>query len=437
MIIKIIKVAVLFLSFHSCYGQSLPRKVFLGIRMEEITEDSRRIMEVGFDNGVLITEVFARSTAEAAGFKRGDILLALDEISVSSTTEVINYLKDKSPGEGFAWKIYRNKEKITGNATLQSLPEEQYNGLEMVYTQARTPLGEQRMIISKPITSSKLPVILFIGGIGCYSLDFPFDSSRSEVQLLNNLSRRGFLCARAEKPGMGDNVNTKTCAEVSFTEEMEGYIAMIDALKRRPDVDSNAIYIFGHSMGGVFAPLIAQRTRVKGIIAYGTIGSNFLEYLMKTRKTIAEAYGMTPENSDELVKNYCECAVYYFADKMTSGEVEKKKPGCKELVSIFDLRSRAYNQELYSFNIPALWKSYNGKALLLWGTADYIASQDDHEMIAAAINYYHPGNAAVKTVQNADHGMLTAQNFAAAKNNPGIYNQEVTEAVWNWLKTIK
>jgi esterase/lipase len=124
----------------------------------------------------------------------------------------------------------------------------------------------------------------------------------------------------------GDNSKScKPCNKVSLNEETAGYVEIVKAIKRRDDVDSNAVYIFGHSMGGVFAPMVAQQTHVKGIIAYGTIGSNFLEYLMKSRKTIAEAYEMSPEESDDLVKDFCECAVYYFADSMTTAEAAAKK----------------------------------------------------------------------------------------------------------------
>jgi pimeloyl-ACP methyl ester carboxylesterase len=305
----------------------------------------------------------------------------------------------------------------------------------MIYSEAQSSVGLQRIIISRPKNKMKMPAIVFIGGMGCYSLDFPLDSTRSEVQFLNYLTRSGFLCARAEKPGVGDNAKSCTpCNQVSLSEETDGYVQIVKAIKQRPDVDSNSVYIFGHSMGGVFAPLVAQKTSIKGIIAYGTIGSNFLEYLVKTRKTIAEAYQMNPEESDELVKDFCECAVYYFADSMTTAQATKKKASCGDYLGIFDLRARAYNEELYALNIPSLWKSYNGKSLLVWGESDYISSRDDHQMVADAANYYHKGNAEFITVKNDEHGMGTATSFQEAKNNPGPYNPELGKEVLKWLQ---
>jgi pimeloyl-ACP methyl ester carboxylesterase len=395
----------------------------------------KRIIGVNNVKGIMISEVLPKSTAEKAGFLKGDILMKVSGVIVNSPDEVVTAITGYKSGQTFEYELLRNKKTIKGKSVFQAFPEERYNGLETIYTESKTAIGQQRIIITKQKTDKKLPVIALIGGIGCYSLDFPMDSMRSEVQLLNKLSRFGFLCARLEKPGMGDNAkHCKPCAEVSFKEETDGYVQAIKVLKSRQDVDSNSIFVLGHSMGGVFAPLIAQQTSLKGIIAYGTIGSSFIEYIAKTRRTIAEAYKMSPEETDDLIKDFCECTAYYFVDKLTTAEAGAKKEVCKEFLSIFDLRSRAYNDQLYDFNIPALWKPYKGKALLVWGESDYIASKEDHAIVSNAVNYYHNGNSDFITIPHADHGMHLAKDFSEAQKSPGPYNPAVGIAIANWLQ---
>jgi hypothetical protein len=188
-------------------------------------------------------------------------------------------------------------------------------------------------------------------------------------------------------------------------------------------------------MGGVFAPLVAELTSIKGIIAYGTIGSNFIEYLAKTRRTIGEAYNMAPEETDQLVKDFCECAHYYFVEKMTSKEAADKKTICGEYMNLFDLRSRTYNDELFAYNIPQLWKSYEGQALMVWGESDYISSKEDHQIITNSINYYHPGHGEFITIPDADHGMYLATSFQTAVNNKGPYNSTAGENILTWLQS--
>jgi pimeloyl-ACP methyl ester carboxylesterase len=419
----------------SVSAQQLPRRVFVGIRMEKVTDDTKRLIGLNDVKGVMISEVIPGSTAETAGLKKGDVLLSVNGAAVNSPQEVMTTIGGFKSGQNFEYELIRNKKKIKGKTPFKGFPEESYQGLTTIYTESKSAIGQQRIIITKPKSEKKLPVIAFVGGIGCYSLDFPMDTGRSEVQLLNKLSRAGFMCARLDKPGMGDGTKyCKPCSEVSFMEETEGYVQAIKTLKQRSDVDSNSVFIIGHSMGGVFAPLIAKQTKLKGIIAYGTIGSSFIEYIAKTRRTIAEAYKMSPVETDDLIKDFCECTAYYFVEKMSTEEAGKKKADCKEFLSIFDLRSRAYNDELYSFNIPGLWKSYKGKALLLWGESDYISSKEDHQIVSNAINYYSPGKSQFATVKNADHGMNLAKDFSEAQKSPGPYNPEVGKVIEDWLK---
>lgn len=426
-----------------CFGltihaQTLPRRSYMGIRMENLTDDARKMIGLKEEYGILISEVLPNSTALKAGLKKGDILLKLGDLNPKNIDDVIVYLGSKPTGTILTFEIHRNGKRIKQEYDLMEFPHEVYNDLEVIYAESKSDIGLQRIIITKSKNNSdkKLPVIAFIGGIGCYSLDTPMDTSRSETQLLNQLSRAGFLCARLEKPGMGDNAKfCKACNQVSFNEESNSYLNSIIELKNRPDVDTNNIFIFGHSMGGVFAPLIAKKTSVKGIIAYGTIGSNFIEYLAKTRRTIATAYLMSPVETDQLVKDFCECAHYYFVEHLTSDEAAVKKPICKEYLSIFDLRSPSYNDELYAFNIPSLWKDYTGKALIIWGGSDYISSKEDHEIIASTVNRYHPGQATMITIDHTDHGMYLATNFQEAANNPGPYNFSTGNQILAWLKS--
>lgn len=315
------------------------------------------------------------------------------------------------------------------------MPFEQHVGIEMKYTSVQTVNGLQRLIISKLPGNEKRPVIVFIGGIGCYSLDSPLDDKRSEVQLLNQLTRKGYVCVRAEKPGVGDNRKCTPCNEVSFNNEISGYISAVNEIKKYNYVDSGRVFVLGHSMGGVMAPVIAQKSNLKGIIAYGTIGSGFLEYLSKTRRTIAEAEQMDPAVSETFVKEACECSAYYFADGMTIKQAVEKNPVCAEYLSVFELRSQDYNRQLYALNIAGAWKSFTGKALIMWGEGDYISAADDHRIIVDAINQYHPGKASLVKIKNASHSMQQAADFKDAVTDDGSYNPEVGKKIIQWLKS--
>jgi pimeloyl-ACP methyl ester carboxylesterase len=414
-------------------AQELARRPLLGIKMEQLTDDVQRIMALPFAGGVLIKGVIPNTTATEAGFKVSDVLLKINDQEINTPAEGSKLVAGYKGGEAFSYEIIRDKKLIKGTSVFKAFPTEKYNDIDMYYTAAKTVNGLQRIVVSKPKNKTKAPAVIFIGGIGCYSLDNPLDTNRSETQLLNSLTRAGYVCIRAEKPGVGDNMNCKACNEISFKEELDGYISIAKTIKKYDYIDSNRVYIIGHSMGGVMAPLVAKQSTIKGIIAYGTIGSNFMEYLAKTRRTIGEAYNWKPDETDEYIKDYCECASYYFVEKMTTEEATRKKEACKDYLSIFDYRSRSYNNELYELNIPAAWKSFEGKALLIWGESDYISSKEDHKIITQTVNVYHPGNAEFITIKATEHGMRDAASFQEALKSTGNYNPAVANQILQWL----
>lgn len=419
--------------------EPLPRKVFLGIRMENITAEQRLAERLGDLKAVRVREVLPGGSGAAAGWQAGDLITGLNGKEMGSTAQVIDEVARHDAGSTMAYRLVKAGKARNGKLKLVPWPLEQYPDLQVDYTTHLTVNGVQRGILTRPKAApgTKRPLVVFIGGIGCYSLDAPLDTARSEVQLLNALSRAGYACARLEKPGMGDAQRSSTpCNQVGFMDEMAGYAAMIAQLKQRPDIDSTEVTVIGHSMGGLFAPLVAQHTPVQRIIAYGTIGSNFPEYLVKTRRTIGEAYGWDAARTDAYIKEFCHCAVWYFADHMTTAEAASKDSSCAEHLGVFDLRSRKYNDELYAVSVPRAWEGYTGKTLLLWGEADFIASRHDHELLYGQLEARHPGQASFRVVKDADHGMDRADDFQAAVAGSAPYQANVAHEVLAWMRSM-
>jgi pimeloyl-ACP methyl ester carboxylesterase len=418
-------------------GQELPRRTFMGVMMDTVSGETRQANKLSPSKGVFIKSVVPGSSAEDAGILSGDILLSINGKEVNSPAEGVKLVGTFKGGDVMKYELVRKGKTIKGESKFKTFPYESYSNIAMRYPSVKTVNGEQRFIVSQPVNQKKkMPAVVFIGGYGCYSLDTPFDTSRSETQLLNRLTREGYVCVRAEKPGVGDNTKCTPCNEVGLVDEMLGYLEVVKTVKKYDYVDSNSVYIIGHSMGGVIGPMVAEKTNIKGIIAYGTIGSNYIEYLLKTRRTIGEAYGWKQSETNKYVKDACECAAYYFVEKMKTSEAVAKNEICKDHLPVFDLRSRRYNNEMYNLNFASLWEKYEGKALLLWGEADYVAAKEDHEILLKAINEAHPGHGEFKTVKRSNHGMEEAANFQQARTSPGKYNPEVTGIILKWLNSV-
>lgn len=94
------------------------------------------------------------------------------------------------------------------------------------------------------------------------------------MRLARDLGRRGVVVMRLEKSGTGDSQGPP-CMTVDLLTEMRSYEVALTALARDSHVDSNRIYLFGHSIGSLMAPRIANNGKVAGVIvAEAAIGSS-------------------------------------------------------------------------------------------------------------------------------------------------------------------
>lgn len=415
-------------------AQELPRRAFMGIRMEPVTEDVQRVMKLPALKGVLIQQVIAGSTAEVAGLQRGDVLLELDGQEVNAPDEAVRMVGAYRAGQSLQYKLLRAGKTLIQQTTIQGLPVESYPDLEVTYSSVKAGDAQLRTMVTKPKNrGGNLPALLFIQGIGCYSMDTPFDTLRNETQLINHIARQGFVVMRVDKSGLGDSRGA-SCESIDFFTELEGYRQAYAALRATPEVDASNCFLFGHSMGGLMAPLIAKDYPVKGIAVYGTIGVNFMEYFTNTRRTIAQALELDAAQSDLYVKRESACAAMLLNARLSREEAIKLDEVCAGVYDILLLRSDPYWRQLYDLNIPALWQAYDGKTLAAWGSTDYISARREHEMIAETVNSNHPGNGIFVEIPNSNHGMYSAATFPEARNNPGPFNPKVAALIADWLK---
>lgn len=419
--------------FQNICAQTLPRRAFFGVRMEAVTDEVARVMNLPAVKGVLVSDVIPGSTAESAGLRRGDVWLSLNDREINLPNEGVAALRQLREGDTFRYKYLRQGQEFEKEAALKPFPTERYADFDLEYGMVKSGEAQLRTLISRPKKAGKLPAVLFIQGVGCYSIDMPLDTTAPPTQLMNYLTRQGFVTMRVDKQGMGDSRGVP-CSELDFDTEGDGYRSALQHLRALKYVDADRVFIIGHSMGGVFAPLLARDVQVRGIIAYGTMGEKFMDYFANSRRTIAEANEMSPAEAEEYVRLNCDCFRPYFENGTSFDEIVAANPSCRGTLN--DLgRATNFWKQLYRLDIPALWTAYPGKVLAAWGKADYISVRSEHEHIASLVNRAHPGNGTFLELAGCDHGMHTVASMQlAARGQAGDYNPAVSEAIGKWLK---
>ncbi|HEQ98597.1 MAG TPA: PDZ domain-containing protein [candidate division Zixibacteria bacterium] len=87
------------------------KKAWLGVYMQDLTEDIAEALGIEVEEGVLINDVIDDSPAHKSGLKEGDVIVRLGSDVVDDSGDLSRAIKNKKPGEKVDMVIYRDGEK--------------------------------------------------------------------------------------------------------------------------------------------------------------------------------------------------------------------------------------------------------------------------------------------------------------------------------------
>ena len=340
-------------------GGMLPRRAWLGVSLAPHA------------HGAAVTAVAAGSTADAAGFRSGDVITAVGGAVVRLPQDVMTAMSRQAAGDNVSLAFVRDGGAMQRRVVLRPYPRESLPNVSFDYGSVRLDDGARlRTIISVPEgRGGRVPAVMLLQGGGCGSVDMPFVPDAGQHGLLRAVAGQGYVTMRVEKSGVGDS-SGPPCDVIGYEQELAGYRAALDAVRRHPAVDPSRIYLLGISLGGVFAPVLARESSVRGIVVYGTI-----------------AFAPTPY------------------------------PG----------RSERFFKEIASLDVPAAWAAIDARVLALHGSYDETTSVADHARIAEVVNARRSGRAVHRELEGLDHCWSWHPTVAASKGNCG--NGQATTAL--------
>jgi len=319
--------------------------------------------------GALVTSVVQGSSAATHGISSGDVIRAVDEAAVRTPEQAIAAVSRHTVNDVVAIDLERKGQTQRLSVRIGELPRETLPGVTFEYGSVTLMDGSRlRTILSKPAPrAGPRPAVMLIPGGGCGSIDTPLTPNIAQPGLMRTIAARGYVTMRVEKSGVGDS-RGPSCETIGYRQELDGYRAALTALTRVPDVDPSQVYLLGISLGGVFAPVLARESRIRGIAVFGTLAS---------------APGKYPGRSDR------------------------------------------FFEEFSTVDIPAAWSDVDARVLVLHGQFDDTTAEADHARIAALVNTRHPGRASHQELAGLDHCWTRHATESSSKGNCGK-GQEVS-----------
>jgi pimeloyl-ACP methyl ester carboxylesterase len=433
-------------------AQELPRKAQLGILMQPVSDSLATSQGMSTATGLYISRVMPNSTASKIGLQSGDIMTTFNGTTLESNGDLLEVLATVYAGDPITIEAQTQGKTKQLRGKALGRPQETSEKADITYGTVSYPGNKLRSILYVPKGKKQLPVIYFIQGYTCASIDYAGMPQNPVSRMIDHWVDQGFAVYRVEKPGAGDSQSEIPCSRIDFDQEYRGFSEGYKALAKSPGIDSNKIYIFGHSMGGVIAPLMAQDFDLAGIITYGTIGTDWYPYMVDMFTIQPKLFGVSaaqiaqdnkrglPFLEDFLVKRLPPETILANPEHNTFLAAQAEAFGRGNYIG----RSVAFWQNLAQKPIEAAWQKINCPVLALHGEFDIQAiNSKGAQGIAQMANTQKAGSGTFKLIAKADHGFVSFNSFEENVNtlNSGgymehaqtHYNPQIAEETAKWI----
>jgi len=358
-------------------------------------------------NGVLVNLVLPGSPAERAGFRVNDILKKYDDYVILDNLQFVGIYQKYYAGDEIRVTFLRNESLKKTHLTLAQFPREQSSEVEIEYTPFPVQDIYLRAVVTSPPDSrnKKIPALLMVNALGSYRLiASPYYSLQQE--LAYDVSKAGFRVLRFEQRGFGDSEG-EDFRTMDFNSEVNDNLAALDYLLNRDDVDTNNVFIFGHSTGGIVTALIA------GIITSCTIGRAYYERMIEILRLQGEMAGDSQVEIEETIKKYMDLVVLV-AQGDSLPQILRKSPKTAGLVNsngrIIDDRTVEYWHQKLNLNIARIYSEITESVLIIYGESDFLTQLACHQNIEKVLLSANNPDVTLKVIPDLDHAYAHARD---------------------------
>jgi len=299
------------------------------------------------EGGVTVTALRPGSAA-AAQLDPGDRLLALADQPLHDPRSLAAIVRSLRAGDRVTLRLLRDGRPRTVELALEALPAETHPLAHVLYDSLESPVGRLRSITVRPHGPGPHPAVLLLPGLACTSVDFVVTPEHPLRPLVTALTAAGVATLRVERPGLGDSEGGP-CEALGWWDEVALHRAGLAALAGASWADPRALGLFGHSIGGMLAPLVARAAPVRRIAIYGSCARPWSQCVRRAAQRQAARHGR---------------ALAHMLDRASTGRVDR------------------FGDELEAAELTSAWSALTSDVLVAAGGQDVAVDPADARALA-------------------------------------------------------
>ncbi len=284
-------------------------------------------------------------------------------------------------------------------------------------------------------TDFPVPAVVFVHGSGSSNMDEKVGNLTPFKDLAEGLAKQGIASIRYDKRSYtygAKMVRNKDFVITVKEETIEDAIFATELLRNDSRIDSEKIFIVGHSMGGMLAPRI------------DTEGGNYTGLIIMAG---------TPRKLEEVMLDQNDAAMESLnplVKKLALKQVEQLKYTFEHLYDISDEEAKRrkfaggttlyYLKEMGEKAAPKYLKNSNKPMLIMQGEKDFQVNLDkDFGAYKALLG--NRSNVTFKLYENLNHAFVPAMFDSISKAKKEYYKErhigeEVIADITNWIKSV-
>jgi pimeloyl-ACP methyl ester carboxylesterase len=401
---------------------SLPRRGYVGLQLGTSPAPG---------GGLVVRGVAPGSSAASAGVVAGDVLTHLDQNPAVDLIEVRHLLRSLRPGDPLLLDVVRQGRPVRFETSVAAFPVEHHDG-------ARVELGEVdvgghvlRSISVVPDSTGPHPCVYLLPGAHWASEEYPLMPAHPLPALVGALATHGFATVRVERSGLGDSQGPP-CTEVDFETELEGFRAGLHHTLEQDWVARTSVFLFGHSLGAMVAPLLARDAELAGIACYAASAIPISDALVGAIERHAERVSRAEPDFPRKAVGIAELIRLVVTAGREPGSVLEERPDLAAVAPAHFMGDQAYGRiarfyhQLERVDLKRSWSELDVPALFVHGDRDHICTADDSRRLADLVGK----KAEFVELPGVDHQMSDAPDGADLRLAPALGGRLVA-----WFET--